>query len=44
MTAPVACLHDIFDRNLVALVVDGPHFLGLLTRVDLLNHLRRRLR
>ncbi len=43
MNAPLSVLSGIFDRNLVALVVDGERFLGLLTRVDLLNHLRRRL-
>jgi cystathionine beta-synthase len=43
MNAPLSILNGIFDRNLVALVVDGEHFLGLLTRVDLLNHLRRKL-
>ena len=43
MNAPLSILTGVFDRNLVALVVDGEHFLGLLTRVDLLNHLRRKL-
>jgi len=28
----------------VAMVVDDGHFLGLITRIDLLNHLRRRMR
>jgi cystathionine beta-synthase len=31
-----------FDKGYVAVIVDGPHFLGLITRIDLLNHLRRR--
>jgi cystathionine beta-synthase len=33
----------IFDRGLVAIVVDGEQFLGLITRIDLLNWLRRRM-
>lgn len=42
-TAPVGILRGIFDRGLVALVMEGDTFLGLLTRVDLLNHFRRQL-
>jgi cystathionine beta-synthase len=44
--APVASLgqlQSILDRGLVALVADGDRFYGLITRFDLLNHLRRRL-
>jgi cystathionine beta-synthase len=33
----------IFDRGLVAIVVDGEQFLGLITRIDLLNWLRRKM-
>jgi cystathionine beta-synthase len=33
---------EIFKRGLVAIVVDGEEFLGLVTRIDLLNWLRRR--
>jgi cystathionine beta-synthase len=40
--APVARLMEIFKRGLVAIVVDGDEFLGLVTRIDLLNWLRRR--
>ena len=40
---PLADLLAIFDRNHVALVVDHGEFLGLITRIDLLNHLRRSL-
>ncbi|MBI1683307.1 pyridoxal-phosphate dependent enzyme [Caulobacter hibisci] len=36
----VEALPDVFDRDEVALVVDGDEFLGVITRVDLLNHLR----
>ena len=34
-------LIPIFERDQVAIVMDGREFLGLITRVDLLNHLRR---
>jgi cystathionine beta-synthase len=36
-------LVKIFDRGLVAIVVDGEEFLGLITRIDLLNWLRRKM-
>jgi cystathionine beta-synthase len=36
-------LVKIFARGLVAIVVDGGEFLGLITRIDLLNWLRRRM-
>jgi cystathionine beta-synthase len=38
---PFADLLPIFENNHVALVVEGGEFLGLITRIDLLNHLRR---
>ncbi len=34
-------LLPIFDRNEVAIIFDGEEFVGLITRVDLINHLRR---
>ena len=34
-------LLPVFDRNEVAIVFDGEEFIGLITRVDLINHLRR---
>ena len=40
--APVEDLMPIFDRDFVAIVRDGQQFLGLITRVDLLNYLRRK--
>jgi len=40
--APIDELLPIFNRDHVAIVMDGERFLGLITRVDLLNHLRRR--
>jgi len=42
-SASLAQLRSILDRGLVALVADGERFYGLITRFDLLNHLRRRL-
>jgi cystathionine beta-synthase len=41
-SASVGELLEIFKRGLVAIVVDGSEFLGLITRTDLLNWLRRR--
>ncbi|WP_119458273.1 pyridoxal-phosphate dependent enzyme [Rhodospirillaceae bacterium SYSU D60014] len=43
-TAPLAELLQIFSRDHVAIVMEGGAFLGLITRVDLLNHLRRSLK
>lgn len=40
--APIDALLPIFSRDHVAIVMDEGRFLGLITRVDLLNHLRRR--
>jgi len=40
--ASIDTLLPIFNRDLVAIVLDGEKFLGLITRVDLLNYLRRR--
>ena len=42
VTAPMDSLLPVFDRGHVAIVVDGHKFLGLITRIDLLNYLRRR--
>jgi len=41
-SASVDQLMEIFNRGLVAIVVDGREFLGLITRIDFLNWLRRR--
>jgi cystathionine beta-synthase len=43
-TAPLEHLLPLFDQGLVPIVVDGDRFLGLVTRIDVVNHLRRRLR
>jgi cystathionine beta-synthase len=40
--ASIAQLLELFKRGLVAIVVDGERFLGLITRIDLLNWLRRK--
>jgi len=40
--APVAELLPLFRRGLVPLVMDGAKFLGLVTRIDLINHFRVR--
>ncbi|GIX34505.1 MAG: cystathionine beta-synthase [Lysobacteraceae bacterium] len=39
---PVEALLPVFDRGHVAIVMHGERFLGLITRIDLLNYLRRR--
>lgn len=41
--APLEALLPVFDRGHVAIVMDAGNFLGLITRIDLLNHLRRRV-
>jgi cystathionine beta-synthase len=41
--APIEALLPVFDRGHVAIVMDGERFLGLITRIDLLNYLRRRV-
>jgi cystathionine beta-synthase len=39
----VEALLPVFERGHVAIVVDGEDFLGLITRIDLLNWLRRKV-
>ncbi|HJU70629.1 MAG TPA: cystathionine beta-synthase [Paucimonas sp.] len=41
--AGLHALREILDRGLVAIIADDDHFYGLITRFDLLNHLRRTL-
>lgn len=43
MRAPVESLLPVFDRGHVVIVTEGEKFLGLITRIDLLNYLRRRV-
>jgi cystathionine beta-synthase len=40
---PLASLLPLLNAGLVPIVVDGDAFVGLVTRTDLLNHLRRRV-
>jgi cystathionine beta-synthase len=40
---PVADLVPVFAKGMVAIVVEGGRFLGLITRIDVLNYLRRKL-
>jgi cystathionine beta-synthase len=41
--APLSQLMEIFNRGMVAIVMQDGEFQGLVTRIDLLNWLRRRL-
>ena len=41
--ASLAALRSTLERGLTAVVADGPTFYGVITRFDLLNHLRRTL-
>ncbi len=41
---PVKEVVDMLDTGFVPIVVDGATFIGLVTRMDVLNHLRRKLR
>jgi cystathionine beta-synthase len=41
VTDSVDDLMPIFSKDYVAIVKQGERFLGLITRVDLLNYLRR---
>jgi cystathionine beta-synthase len=40
-TETLDALLPVFDRDEVAIVMDGEEFFGLVTRIDLINHLRR---
>jgi cystathionine beta-synthase len=42
-TASVDSLSPLFDRGLVVILMVDDQFYGLITRMDVLNHLRRRL-
>ncbi|MFN3512176.1 MAG: pyridoxal-phosphate dependent enzyme [Phenylobacterium sp.] len=39
--APLDALLPVFEKDQVAIVLDGKEFLGLITRIDLINYLRR---
>ena len=38
---PPESLLPVFERDEVALVMEGREYLGVITRIDLINHLRR---
>jgi len=38
--APIRELGPLFKKDYVAIVMDGERFLGLVTRIDLINHFR----
>jgi cystathionine beta-synthase len=42
--ASIESVYDVLSEGLVAVVNDDDHFVGLITRTDLLNFMRRRLR
>ncbi len=41
--ATIPALMQVFERGHVAIVMDADKFLGLITRIDVLNYLRRRV-
>jgi cystathionine beta-synthase len=43
-TASLADVNRVLDEGLVAMVMDGDEFIGLITRTDLLNFMRRQLK
>ena len=43
LSGVIEALMPTFDQGMVAIVVDGDRFLGLVTRIDVLNFLRRKL-
>jgi cystathionine beta-synthase len=42
--APLESLLPIFEQGLVAIVCEQDRFAGLITRIDVINYLRRTLR
>ena len=42
--APIRDLVPLFRKDYVAIVLDGDRYLGLVTRIDLINHFRIKLR
>jgi cystathionine beta-synthase len=43
VNATLESLLPLFDRGLVVIVCEGTEFLGLITRIDMLNYLRRKV-
>jgi cystathionine beta-synthase len=44
VTDSMDALLPVFDKSHVAIVMEGERFLGLITQIDLLNHLRRSMK
>jgi cystathionine beta-synthase len=42
--APIAALLPIFAKDHIAVIEKDGKFIGLITRIDFINHLRRRVR
>ena len=42
-TASIAELVAVLDRGLVGVICDGETLFGIVTRIDLINYLRRRV-
>ena len=42
--ASLESVYQVLNEGLVAMVMDGEEFVGLITRTDLLNFMRRRLK
>jgi len=40
--ASLGTLQAVLERGLIAIITDETHFYGLITRFDLLNHLRKK--
>lgn len=40
-SAPVAALMPVFEKSYVPIIVDGERFLGVITKMDMINYLRR---
>lgn len=43
-SASIESVYQILNEGLVALIMEGEEFVGLITRTDLLNYMRRRLK
>jgi cystathionine beta-synthase len=42
-TAPLSAVEEIFNHHHIVIVCDGEEFIGLITRTDILNYLRRKM-
>jgi cystathionine beta-synthase len=41
--APIESLLPVFDQGMIAIVVEDNQFLGLISRIDVISYLRRKL-